>query len=121
MLMNIRIRAVICHTFNVGKINEVDHASRTLITAGKKNYSKIEKEALAIIVAVKTFHKMLRGSKYIQKTGHHLLLTIFGSKNGIPTRTANRLQRWGTVIIDYDFKVGYFHQRNWNMQMISPD
>ena len=36
---------------------------------------------------------------------HLPLLTIFGSKKGIPTHTANRLQRWAMMRLNYSFKM----------------
>ena len=35
------------------------------------------------------------------------LITIFGSKKGLPIYTANRLQRWGTILLNYNFKIEY--------------
>ena len=40
-------------------------------------------------------------------TLHKPLLTIFVSKKGLPTHTANRQQRWGTILLNYHFKMGY--------------
>ena len=34
-------------------------------------------------------------------------MTIFGSKKGLPIYTANRLQRWGTILLNYNFKIEY--------------
>ena len=28
-------------------------------------------------------------------------------KKGLPTHTANRLQRWGTILLNYDFKMEF--------------
>ena len=33
--------------------------------------------------------------------------TIYGLKKGLPTHTANRLQRWSTILLNYDFKMVY--------------
>ena len=32
---------------------------------------------------------------------------IFGSKKGLPVYTANRLPRWGTILLNYNFKLEY--------------
>ena len=38
---------------------------------------------------------------------HKPLLSIFGSKKENPSHTANRLQRWGTILLNYCFKMEF--------------
>lgn len=78
------------------------HASRAL-DAIEQNYSQIEKEELALVYAVKKFHKMTFGQYFTLCTDHQPLLKIFGNKNGIPIHNAKRFQRWS--ILDYNFKI----------------
>ena len=94
------------HKMTDGTSKPIAHSSRALLAA-EKNYSQIEKEALAIIFAVSKFHRFIYGRYLILQTDHKPLLTIFGSKNGLPTHTANRLQRWGTILLNYNFKMEY--------------
>ena len=61
--------AVILHKFKDGKMKDITHSSRTLLAAEKK-YSQIEKETLAIIFAVKRFHKMVPGRIFVLQTDH---------------------------------------------------
>lgn len=89
--------AVILHRFQNGTEKAISHASRSMSKA-EQNYGQIEKEALAIVFALKKFHKMLHGRRFHLSTDHKPLLAIFGSKKGIPVHTANRLQR--CVIIE---------------------
>ena len=103
---NTGVGAVISHRFPDGSEKAIAHAARTL-TSTEQKYSQIEKEALAIIFAVKKFHKMLYGHKFTMLTDHKPLLAIFASKKGIPVYTANRLQRWALTLLSYDFQIRY--------------
>ncbi|XP_018402050.1 PREDICTED: uncharacterized protein K02A2.6-like [Cyphomyrmex costatus] len=98
--------ACILHRFPDHSIKVISHASRSLTEAERK-YSQIEKEALAIIFAVTKFHRMIFGRQFILQTDHKPLLQIFGNKKGIPSHTANRLQRWALQLLSYDFKIEY--------------
>ena len=95
---NSGLGAVILHKEN-GKLKPIQNVSRTLLPA-EMNYSQIEKESLAIIFAIKKYHKYVNGREFILQTDDRSLLAIFGSKTGIPTHSANRLQRWATMLLN---------------------
>ncbi|RTG88238.1 uncharacterized protein DC041_0005572 [Schistosoma bovis] len=67
--------------------------------------------ALALVFAVRRFHKFLYGRRFTLITGHKPLLTMFGSKSGVPAHFANRLQRWALVLLGYDFDI---HPTMWS-------
>lgn len=100
------VGAVLLHMFPDGKQKAVMHAARSLTPAEKK-YGQIEKEALALVFAVKKFHKLLYGRKFTLLTDHKPLLAIFGSKKGIPAHSTNRLQRWALTLLGYDFEIQF--------------
>ena len=89
-----------------GTKKPIAHASRTLLQT-EKHYSQIEKEALGIIFAVTKFHRYLHGRFFTLQTDHKPLITIFGSKKGLPIYTANRLLRWGTILLNNNFKIEF--------------
>ena len=55
--------------------------------------------------ANKKFHRFIHGRKFTSQTDHWVLLTIFELKTVIPTHTGNRLQRWGIILLNYNFKM----------------
>nr|CAD2180044.1 unnamed protein product [Meloidogyne enterolobii] len=105
------IGSTISHVFPDKTKKVIEHASCTL-TAAQRNYSQIEKEALALIFAVQKFHRMLYGRKFTLQTDHKPLIAIFGSKNGIPIYSASRLQRWALILTNYDFDIQYINTKS---------
>ena len=100
------VGACILHKWKDGKVRPIAYASRSLIPA-ERNYSQIEKEAQAIIFAVTKFNRYIHGRRFTLQTDHKPLVTIFGFKNGHLPYTANRLLRWGTILLNYDFQIQY--------------
>ena len=94
--------ACILHEMPDGTKKPIAHASRTRLPA-VKHYSQIEKEALGIIFAVTKFHRYLHGRFFTLQTDHKPLITIFGSKKGVPIYTANKLLRWGNDFTEIQF------------------
>uniref|UniRef100_A0A914HLE0 RNA-directed DNA polymerase n=1 Tax=Globodera rostochiensis TaxID=31243 RepID=A0A914HLE0_GLORO len=56
--------------------------------------------------------RMVYGRPFTLLTDHKPLLSIFGSKSGIPIYTASRLQRWALILLNYDFKIQYISTKN---------
>lgn len=100
------IGAVISHRFSNGMKKPIYHACRSLATA-ERNYGQVEKEGLALVFAVRKFHRYLHGRHFTLLADHKPLLAIYGSKKGIPVYTANRLQRWALLLHNYDFTIEY--------------
>ena len=99
---NYGMGAVLTHIFPNGSEEAVPQVSRTLTEP------EIEKDALAINYAVKKFHKYIYGCCFTLLTDHKPLLSIFSSKRGIPTYSANCLQRWATILAGYNFEIKYW-------------
>ena len=92
--------ACILHKWKDGKVRPIAYASRLLIPA-ERNYSQIEKEALAIIFAVIRFNRYIHGRRFTLQTDHKPLLTIFGSKK----RTSNIYSQQTALMGNYPFKL----------------
>lgn len=89
-----------------GAERPVSFASRTLSLA-ERNYSQIDKEATAIVFGVKKYHQYLYGRHFTIKCDHKPLLSIFGSRKGIPVFAAGRLQRYALFLSGYTFDIKY--------------
>ena len=102
---------MISHRFLNGTEKAVAHAGCAL-TQAEKNYGQIEKEALALVFAVRKFHRFVYGRRFTLLTDHKPLLSVFGSKKGISAHAANRLQRWELILLAYDFEIEYRRTAN---------
>ncbi|XP_055689215.1 uncharacterized protein K02A2.6-like [Lutzomyia longipalpis] len=100
------IGSVAYHEYPDGSRKAFYYASRRLSDT-ECRYSQIEKEGLGLVFAVKKFHRFIFGRKFTLLTDHKPLLSIFGSKKGIPVHTANRLQRWALTLLGYNFDIRY--------------
>uniref|UniRef100_A0A2S2ND60 RNA-directed DNA polymerase n=1 Tax=Schizaphis graminum TaxID=13262 RepID=A0A2S2ND60_SCHGA len=88
-------------------------ASSTL-SAAEKNYSQIDREALAIIFGIKKFHKYLFGRKFILVSDHLPLKSLFNQNKNIPVHASSRLQRWAIILSGYDYEFQYRKGSNIN-------
>ena len=77
------------------------------LAPAKKNYSQIDKEALAIVFGVKHFHQYLFGRSFTIKSDHKPLQYLSGEKKGIPSMASARVQHWALTLSAYDYKLQY--------------
>ncbi|XP_018406502.1 PREDICTED: uncharacterized protein K02A2.6-like [Cyphomyrmex costatus] len=98
--------AVVSHILPDGSDRPIAYASRVLSVA-QRNYSQLDREALALVFGVKAFHQYVYGRNFILETDHKPLTYIFGPKKGIPQMAANRVQRWAVILASYDFIIKY--------------
>lgn len=100
------IGAVLNH--KVGKDElPVCFISRTLNKA-ERNYCQLEKEALAIVYALKMFHQYLYGQDFKVVTDHKPLLGLFSNNKSIPIMASGRILRWSLML--QCFKWSLYHR-----------
>lgn len=83
------------------KEHPIEYASRLLLPA-ERNYSRTEREALAVVWAVKKFRGYIEGSEIFVLTDHQPLKWLFSLKS--PT---GRLARWALELQCFNIKFGY--------------
>lgn len=94
--------AILAQKDNEGVQRVVACASRAF-SGPERNYSQLEKEALACKWSVKRFDYYLAGSKFTLVTDHKPLETLFKSQG----RASARVTRWRLEIQEYDFTIKY--------------
>jgi hypothetical protein len=110
--------AVLSHNTDSGE-KPIEFASRSL-TAAERNYSQIDREALAIVFGVRKFHQYLYGRRFTLCTDNKPLSHILSLKKGIPSMAAARIQRWAIELAAYTFEVRHrAGKRNENADALS--
>ena len=99
------IGGVISHITDAGE-RPIEFVSRTLSKA-ERNYSQIEKEALAIVWSVKKFHRYIYAREFDLITDHRPLTFLFGEHKEIPEMGVSRLQRWAILLTSYQYRIKY--------------
>ena len=90
-----------------------DHIKRPIgfksrsLNAAEKNYSQLEKEALAIVFGVRRFHKYVYGRSFTITTDHKPLLGLLSELKNIPPMASPRIIRWSLFLANYDYKLEY--------------
>ncbi|XP_054279081.1 uncharacterized protein K02A2.6-like [Macrosteles quadrilineatus] len=100
------VGAVLLHLMPDGTERPVMYASRTL-TEAEKRYATVDKEALALVFAVKKFRQYLSGRHFKVRTDHKPLERIFGMHRDLTKVVNNRLVRWALYLMEYDFEIQY--------------
>jgi hypothetical protein len=100
------VGAVLAHEMPDGSERPVAYASRTL-TSAEKNYSQLDKEALAVVFATKKFHLYLYGQHFTVYSDHKPLLGLFGPTKAVPQMASARMQRWILTMATYEYDLKY--------------
>lgn len=104
------VGGVLTQPGGAGAERPVAYVSRSL-TDAEKNYSQIDKEALAIVFCLEKLHQYLYGRKFTLRTDHKPLVSIFGPKVGVPAMAASRLQRWAIKLSAYTYDIEYVNTK----------
>lgn len=89
-----------------GKEKPCFMVSSTLSKA-ERNYSQIHREALAVIFAIKRFHKFVYGYNFIVYTDHQPLEKLLGDQKALSNIVSVRFHRWILFLSNYNCHIKY--------------
>ena len=95
--------AVLSHVDENGE-RPIEFISRTLSKA-ERQYSQIDREALAIHWAINKFHVYLYGNHFQLVTDHKPLVYIFDKNKKIPEMSNNRISRYAVTLMMYSYDI----------------
>jgi transposase InsO family protein len=97
------ISGILSHTIN-GIDKPIAFASRSL-TKTEMNYSQLDREALAIVFALKKFYYYIYGRKFTLFTDNRPLTHILNENSKLPAMTSARLLRYATWLTNFDYEI----------------
>ena len=103
--------AVLSHIMEDSLEKPIAYASRTL-TAAEKNYSQLEKEALAVVYAVGKFHNYLYGRQFVIESDHQPLSYILSDSKAISPTASSRNKRWALTLSAYSYTIKHKPGKN---------
>ena len=84
----------------------IAYASRTL-TKAERNYSNLEREALALVFGLKKFHQYIYGRHFSLVADHKPLESLFNEEKATQPTVAARIQRWALTLAAYNYSIEY--------------
>ena len=95
--------AVLSHRIEDGSEHPIAYASRTLTNA-ERNYSNLEREALALVFGMKKFHQYIYDRHFSLVTDHKPLESLFNEKATQPMAAA-RIPLWALTLAAYNYSI----------------
>ena len=100
------VGAVLAHRMPDGSERPIGYASRSL-TAAQRNYSQIEREALALVFGVQRFHSFLFGHRFELVTDHQPLLALLHEHRPTSIQASARIRRWSLLLASYEYTITF--------------
>ncbi|XP_026532364.1 uncharacterized protein K02A2.6-like, partial [Notechis scutatus] len=98
------VGAILSHVLPNGNEAPIAFFSRTL-SKTERNYSQLDKEALAIVAAIKRFHEYVYGRPFTIITDHKPLLGILAGDKPTPHILSPRMTHWSEFLAAYGYQL----------------
>ena len=92
-------KETIAQTIMDGKHQYINFAARAL-TAGERNYSATKRELAGLVFALRKFHNIIWGSKFILLTDHRALTFLHTQKHTNPM-----INNWLETLLNYNYEI----------------
>lgn len=99
------VAAILSHVIDNSE-RPIAYASRAL-TDSEKNYSQLDREALAIVYGVTHFYKFLIGRHFCLITDNEPLTRIFHPRKPLSQMTSARLLRYASYLSSFNYSVSF--------------
>ena len=100
------VGAVLAHRMPDDSKHPIGYVSHSL-TAAQRNYSQLEKEALALVFGVKHFHSYLFGHRFELVTDHQPLLALLHEHQPTLAQASARIHHWSLLLSAYEYTIRF--------------
>ena len=100
------IGTVLAHRMPDGSEHPIGYASRSL-SKSQRNYSQIEREALALVFGVQHFRSYLIGHHFELVTDRQPLLSLLHEHKATSSQASARIRRWSLLLSAYDYTIAF--------------
>ena len=100
------VGAVLSHVIDGDKEQPIAYAS-CLLSGVERKYSQLDKEALAIVFGVTTFHQFVYGRQFTLYSDHKPLIHIFNETKSVSAMASGCLQRWALTLSSYSYSIKF--------------
>ncbi|XP_043249938.1 uncharacterized protein K02A2.6-like [Colletes gigas] len=112
------VGAVLSQKYPDGSERAIQYASQSL-SRTQRNYAQIDKEAYAIIYALKKFYQFLYGNRFTLYTDHKPLTQIFSPSKALPIQSAMRMQHYKIFLQAFNYDIKYKNTIHSNADALS--